>query len=217
MLKSQLMQGVYYLVRPMTNEDIPRVAQIDREAFPGEWLFRSQTSYKRDLENPSVRYMVASMKKGVSESWGQREQERPWFKRLFSYGRYRNTSENVIGFTGFWLIMREAHIIAIGVRDSYRRLGIGEALLISSIDLAAILNANVVTLEVRASNEIAQALYRKYGFQVAGRRARYYSTDGEDAIIMTTDSITSILFQASFQQLKKNHAQRHREILTQVP
>ncbi len=217
MLKFQLMQGVYYLIRPMKYEDIPRVAQIDREAFPGEWLFRSQSSYKRDLDNPSVRYMVACMKKDVSESWGQEARKRPWFKRLFSYGRYRNTSENVIGFTGFWLIMREAHIIAIGVRDSYRRLGIGEALLISTIDLATILNANVVTLEVRASNEIAQALYKKYGFQVVGRRARYYSSDGEDAIIMSTDSITSILFQASFQQLKRAYAQRHREILTQVP
>jgi ribosomal-protein-alanine N-acetyltransferase len=144
-------------------------------------------------------------------------QKRSWLKRLFSYGRYFDTPENVIGFTGFWLMLQEAHIIAIGVRDSYRRLGIGEGLLISTIELAAILNANVVTLEVRASNEIAQALYKKYGFQVVGKRARYYSSDGEDAIIMSTDSITSILFQASFQQLKKAHAQRHHEIFAQVP
>ena len=112
--------------------------------------------------------------------------------------------------------MREAHIIAIGVRDGYRRLGIGEGLLISTIELAAILNTNIVTLEVRASNEVAQALYKKYGFQVVGRRSRYYSSDGEDAIVMSTDNISSISFQASFQQLKKAHAQRHREIFAQV-
>jgi ribosomal-protein-alanine N-acetyltransferase len=113
-------------------------------------------------------------------------------------------------------MMREAHLIAIGVRDGYRRLGIGEGLLIATIGLTQVVNANVATLEVRASNEIAQALYKKYGFQVVGRRPRYYSSDGEDAIIMSTDNITSTPFQASFQQLRKAHAQRHPELLAQV-
>jgi len=200
----------------MEYEDIPQVTQIDREAFPGEWVFRSQSAYKRDLDNPSVRYIVACNKGDVSESEGQAMQKLPWFKRLFSYGRQLNVSENVVGFSGFWMMMKEAHIIAIGVRDSYRRLGIGEGLLIETIKLAQILNANVVTLEVRAANEIAQELYKKYGFQVVGRRPRYYSSDGEDAIIMSTDNITSMPFQASLQQLKKDHAQRHRWIFAQV-
>jgi len=216
MLKFQLMPGTYYIIRPMEYEDIPQVTQIDREAFPGEWVFRSQSAYKRDLDNPSVRYIVACNKGDVSESEGQAMQKLPWFKRLFSYGRQLNVSENVVGFSGFWMMMKEAHIIAIGVRDSYRRLGIGEGLLIETIKLAQILNANVVTLEVRAANEIAQELYKKYGFQVVGRRPRYYSSDGEDAIIMSTDNITSMPFQASLQQLKKDHAQRHRWIFAQV-
>jgi hypothetical protein len=49
-----------------------------------------------------------------------------------------------------------------------------------------------------------------------GRRPRYYSSDGEDAIIMSTDNITSMPFQASFQQLRKAHVQRHPELLAQV-
>ena len=142
--------------------------------------------------------------------------EVPWFKRLFSYGRRLNTPENIVGFSGFWMMMKEAHIIAIGVRNGYRQLGIGEGLLIATIELAQRLNANVVTLEVRASNKVAQELYKKYGFQVVGRRLKYYSSDGEDAIIMTTDNITSMPFQASFQQLEKSHAQRHREVFAQV-
>ena len=216
MVEFQLMPDAYYVIRPMEYEDIPQVAQIDREAFPGEWVFRSQSAYKQDLDNPSVRYMVACEKRDVSESGGQTMQKLPWFKRLFSYERRLNTPENIIGFTGFWMMMQEAHIIAIGLRDGYRRLGIGEGLLIAAIELAAILNAKVVTLEVRASNEIAQELYKKYGFRVVGRRLRYYSSDGEDAVIMNTDNITSMPFQASFQQLKKAHAQRHREIFAQV-
>jgi len=216
MLKFQLMPGKYYVIRPIKYEDIPQVAQIDREAFPGEWVFRSQSAYKRDLYNPSVRYIVACNKRDASESEGQAMQKLPWFKRLLSQERHINVSESIVGFSGFWMMMKEAHIIAIGVRDSYRRLGIGEGLLIETIELAQILNANVVTLEVRASNEIAQELYKKYGFQVAGRRPRYYSSDGEDAITMSTDYITSMPFQTSLQQLKKAHAQRHHEIFAQV-
>jgi ribosomal-protein-alanine N-acetyltransferase len=216
MLKFQLMRSIYYVIRPMDYEDIPQVAQIDREAFPGEWVFRSQSAYKQDLNNPSVRYIVACNKRDVSEPEGQEMQKPPWFKRLFGYERHLNVPENIVGFSGFWMMMKEAHIIAIGVRDSYRQLGIGEGLLIATIELAQILNCNVVTLEVRASNEIAQELYKKYGFRVVGRRPRYYSSDGEDAIIMSTDNITSMPFQASLQQLKRAHAQRHREILAQV-
>ena len=63
-LESQLMPAIYYVIRPMKYEDIPQVAQIDREAFPGEWVFRSQSAYKQDLANPSVRYVVACRKKG---------------------------------------------------------------------------------------------------------------------------------------------------------
>jgi len=210
------MPGIHYVIRPMRYEDIPEVTQIDREAFPGEWVFRSQSAYKQDLDNPSIRYVVAGKKRDVSESEQQTPQKPPWFKRIFSYEHHLNTPENIVGFSGFWLMMKEAHIIAIGVKDGYRRLGIGEGLFIATIELAQILNANVVTLEVRASNEIAQELYKKYDFRVAGRRLKYYSSDGEDAIIMSADNITSMPFQASFQQLKKAHAQRHREIFAQV-
>jgi ribosomal-protein-alanine N-acetyltransferase len=213
MLKFQVMP---YIIRPMKYEDIPQVAQIDREAFPGEWVFRSQSAYKQDLDNPSIRYVVVCKEKHVPESEGQAMTKPPWFKRLFSYGRHLNTSGNIVGFSGFWMMMNEAHIIAIGVRNDYRRLGIGEGLLIATIELAQVLNAHAVTLEVRASNETAQELYKKFDFHVAGRRLKYYSSDGEDAIIMSTDNITSLPFQASFQQLKKAHVQRHRELFPQV-
>ena len=216
MVKFQLMPGIYYVIRPMKYEDISQVAQIDREAFPGEWVFRSQSAYKQDLDNPSIRYVIACKKKEVSESDGQAIQKLTWFKRLFSYERRLSRSEDIVGFSGFWMMMQEAHIIAIGVKNGYRQLGIGEALLIATIELAQILNAHVVTLEVRASNRIAQELYKKHGFQVAGRRLRYYSSDGEDAIIMSTDNITSMPFQASFQQLKKAHTQEHPEIFAQL-
>jgi ribosomal-protein-alanine N-acetyltransferase len=200
----------------MEYQDIPHVAQIDREAFPGEWVFRSQAAYKRDLQNPSIRYIVACKDKDATESGGQVTPRPSWFKWAFSRAHRLSTGEYVVGFSGFWMMVGEAHIIAIGVRNGYRQLGIGEGLLIATIELAQILNANVVTLEVRASNRIAQELYKKYGFQVVGRRTKYYSSDGEDAIIMSTDNITSAPFQTSFRRSKEDHGQRHREILARV-
>jgi ribosomal-protein-alanine N-acetyltransferase len=217
MLEFQLMPNTYYIIRPMKYDDIPQVVQIDREAFPGEWVFRSQSAYKQDLNNPSIRYIVACKKNGVSEFEGRVGRKLPWFKQLFSHERRANIVEDIAGFSGFWMMLQEAHIIAIGVRNGYRHLGIGEGLLIATVELAQMLNANVVTLEVRASNNIAQELYKKHGFQVVGRRLRYYSSDGEDAIIMSTDNIISMSFQASFQQLKKAHVRRHPEILAQLP
>jgi ribosomal-protein-alanine N-acetyltransferase len=212
----QLMPGTAYVIRRMKYEDISQVAQIDREAFPGEWVFRSQAAYRQDLDNPSIRYIVACKDKNAAESGPQEMPRPPWYKRLFSYERRLNTREYIVGFSGFWMMVGEAHIIAIGVRNGYRQLGIGESLLIATIELAQILNANLVTLEVRASNKVAQDLYKKYGFQVTGRRLKYYSSDGEDAVIMSTDNITSPSFQSSFQRSKEDHANRHREILAQV-
>jgi len=216
MLKFQLMSDTYFVIRPMQYEDISQVARIDREAFPGEWVFRSQSAYKQDLNNPAVRYIVACNIGDVPEPEAQVVQKQPWFKRLFSTERHINLPENIVGFSGFWMMMKEAHIIAIGVRDGYRRLGIGEGLLIATIELAQMVNAYVVTLEVRASNETAQSLYKKYGFRVIGRRPKYYSSDGEDAIIMSTDNISSLSFQASLQDLEKAYAQQHGDILTKV-
>jgi ribosomal-protein-alanine N-acetyltransferase len=206
----------YYVIRPMEQGDIRQVAQIDREAFPGEWVFRTQSAYKQDLENPSIRYVVAYEKDGAAESKSSAAQKLTWLRRPFGAARGTGTPQDIVGFSGFWMMLREAHVIAIGVRSAYRGLGIGEALLIATIDLAQTLDAYVVTLEVRASNKIAQELYKKFGFREAGRRVKYYSSDGEDALIMTTDNIASIQFQATFRQLQRVHAQEHREILFRV-
>lgn len=211
-----VMHGLHYTLRPMEYGDVAQVGEIDREAFPGEWAFRSQSSYKQDLHNSSIHYVVACVKSDVRQPAGESAPRFPWFRRLFRSERGPDSAESIIGFTGFWMMLREAHIIAIGVREGYRRLGVGEALLISTIDLAATLNANVVTLEVRASNTAAQALYSKYGFKVTGRRVKYYSSNGEDAIIMSTDEITSMPFQASFQRLKGEHAEKHGKVLSRV-
>ena len=218
------MQKIAYSIRPMRDEDIPLVTEIDREAFPNEWLFRPYTSYKREIHNSLAHYIVACIESGAGAELEQEDiGNTSWLKRLLGYRRAMlfkrrqnnsRTKEYIVAFAGLWTMLNEAHIIAIAVRNNYRRLGIGEGLLISVIEVASQLNANVVTLEVRASNEIAQALYKKYEFQVVGRHSRYYSDNGEDAILMSTDDITSAPFQAHFQRLKEAHSQKWGDIFS---
>ncbi len=85
-------------------------------------------------------------------------------------------------------------------------------LLTAIIKLSLQMKAQVVTLEVRASNHSAQALYAKYGFNSVGIRRRYYTDNGEDAVIMTTDKISSPAYQAKLKELEVKHHQRHEAV-----
>ena len=76
------------------------------------------------------------------------------------------------------------------------------------MELAAQRGSRVVTLEARVSNDIAQALYRKYGFKEVGIRKRYYSDNAEDAVVMTTNPIASPEYQELFQGLAVTHQRR---------
>lgn len=212
------MQKADYIIRPMEDADIPQVSEIDRQAFPAESLFRPYTSYKQEIHNSVAHYLVACTETMPADAGRRRES---WLRRLLGrlsavlFGAEHGSSygaptRRVLGFVGLWIMLNEAHIIAIAVDNDYRRLGIGEHLLIAIIELAGQLNADFITLEVRASNTMAQALYEKYGFRVVGRRSGYYSDNSEDAVLMSTDSITSDSFMARCQQLKEAHGRKWR-------
>ncbi len=79
---------------------------------------------------------------------------------------------------------------------------IGERLLVAFLDLAVDRNAREATLEVRLSNLAARRLYEKYGFRPVGLRPRYYSDDGEDALIMTTEPIAEPRFRERIASLR---------------
>jgi ribosomal-protein-alanine N-acetyltransferase len=88
-----------------------------------------------------------------------------------------------------WLMVDEAHLTTFAVHPAWRRQKIGERLLLAFVDLAVARHAREATLEVRLSNIPARRLYEKYGFRPVGLRPRYYSDDGEDALIMTTEPL----------------------------
>ena len=110
--------------------------------------------------------------------------------RLASYVVAR-AGDEIVGFGGLWVMVDEAHITTFAVDPRWRRRGIGEWLLLGLLDRAVERRAREATLEVRLSNMPARRLYEKYGFRPVGIRPRYYSDNGEDALIMTTDALDS--------------------------
>jgi ribosomal-protein-alanine N-acetyltransferase len=102
----------------------------------------------------------------------------------------------------------EAHITTIALHPRYRGRGLGELMLSSLIQIAYNISARSMTLEVRVTNAVAQNLYRKYGFQEAGVRRRYYSDNNEDALIMWTEQIHSAPFIERFEGLRASLVER---------
>ncbi len=185
--------GLPYVVEYMRLADIKEVMEIERASFPTPWSARA---YHYELtENELSHYFV------VRQRPSQESQPRLLNRVRRSLGG--GTKPPILGYGGFWVVAGEAHISTIAVHPNWRRRGIGELLLVAMLDRAIELGAEIATLEVRVSNIVAQNLYRKYSFEQVGLRRRYYSDRGEDALIMTTERLTSITFQSRFQRLKQ--------------
>lgn len=123
---------------------------------------------------------------------------RPWSLSLFlSELRYTESRVylvarsglSVVGYAGLMLVAGDGHITNVGVDPERRREGIATRLLVELARRALAEGAEALTLEVRASNEAAQALYRRFGFVPAGVRKNYYSDSNEDALIMWANDI----------------------------
>lgn len=204
----------FYYVRPMRKEDVAHVSEIDREVFPTTW---PPINYFQELKNQLAHYIVVYKRleeencqpPNASGAQSNGFISRIW-RRLSGDGPRPATSnqEYVVGFAGFWALADEVHIINIAVRESYRRRGIGEQLIIAMIEMAKEMKAKIITLEARVSNIPAQKLYTNFGFVQVGVRKAYYTDNKEDAVIMTTENISLPSFQKRFQELKQAHSKK---------
>jgi ribosomal-protein-alanine N-acetyltransferase len=122
--------------------------------------------------------------------------------KLATYIVMRDGDE-VIGYAGMWKMGDEAHVTTVGVRRRDQGKGFGLALMLALIDRAYAMGSRWMTLEVRASNQGAMGLYEKLGFKVIGRRRGYYTDDGEDAVVMWSDSMLAPAFQERYQSLRE--------------
>lgn len=117
----------------------------------------SKDAFSKELKNDVARYIVAKI------------------------------DGKVVGYVGIWFVMDEGHITNVAVHSDYRGRKIGDELVKELVKLCKENNIVSMTLEVRVSNIVAQNLYKKYGFKLAGIRKEYYSDNKEDAMIMWND------------------------------
>ncbi len=117
----------------------------------------------------------------------------PWPRRsfVFEVGNARTTyaivaveSEAVVGYAIGWFVGEELHIGNVAVRRDRQGTGIGKILLEELMRESSARGASYITLEVRAGNVPAIALYRGYGFKGIAMRRHYYTDNGEDALVM---------------------------------
>ncbi|WHY00973.1 ribosomal protein S18-alanine N-acetyltransferase [Neobacillus sp. DY30] len=117
----------------------------------------------------------------------------PWSRDAFYNEIYNNKfavyivleeDEKIIGYVGAWVVIDEAHVTNLAILPSYRGKKLGEALLRKMMTVAKDMGARSMTLEVRVTNNVAQSLYRKLGFQNGGIRKNYYTDNQEDALVM---------------------------------
>jgi ribosomal-protein-alanine N-acetyltransferase len=164
-------------IRPMLLEDLPAVQEIDRLSFSLPW---PASSFRYELlENEHSQLWVAEV-------------------------QYPGGQKTVVGAIVVWLVVDEAHIATLAVHPDYRQMGIGKRLLITALRGALQEGMQVATLEVRAGNRVAQALYQQFGFEVVGERHGYYQDNHEDALIMTLARIDEKTLSKLEQEMQKD-------------
>lgn len=164
--------GLLLTYRPMTLDDVEAVQSIDALSFAMPW---SERSYRFELvENHNSVTWVAEV-----ETAGKK---------------------TIVGMIVIWAIIDEAHIATVATHPDYRGLGIGQGLLARGLQVAYQRGARLAYLEVRRGNLVAQNLYFKFGFHVAGERPRYYQDNNEDALLMTLDTIKPEILEEMMRQ-----------------
>jgi ribosomal-protein-alanine N-acetyltransferase len=198
---------VRYIVEDMTMADVPRVIEIEKLSYPATW---PPSAYRKELQDNRWAHYIVLRDRTLQEPHVNGSQESDRTRRPFPLSLLPSRAvvtipathqASIIGFAGLWLMVDEAHITTIAVHPDFRGKGLGELELATLIQTAYKINAQRVTLEVRVSNYVAQSLYRKYGFREEGKRPRYYSDNQEDALIMSTEDISSASYKERFEHL----------------
>lgn len=160
---------------PMTVADLVQVEALEEQAFPAP---RSAAFYQQQVtQNPYANYHVIHA------------------TPTSATGIATNPAAIVVAYGGYWLLGDDAHIISIAVHPGWRKRGLAEWLMLELTALAWSQGATEVTLEMRASNVAADALYHKLGFQEIGRRKRYYRDNNEDALLFTLEGLQDVTTQ----------------------
>ena len=153
------------LIRRMTVEDIPAVAEIENQCFSLPW---SDKSFEDSLLREDTIFLVCEDDSMTTN--GEHSSER--------------TGAVLTGYMGLYISFDEASVTNVAVSPVCRKRGYGEALVVAAKTAAKEAGAECIFLEVRVSNAPAISLYKKLGFEELGIRKKFYEHPVEDAIIM---------------------------------
>ncbi|NLL77759.1 MAG: ribosomal protein S18-alanine N-acetyltransferase [Clostridiales bacterium] len=137
----------------------------------------------RRMQEKDVRRASELEKENFSEPWS----EKAFLETInLDYAHYyvAEAGEKVIGICGLRNIAREGEITNVVVDKSFRRQGVAEMLLSKVLEDGKTQGIEAFSLEVRAGNEPAIYLYKKFGFEKEGVRKNFYEKPKEDALIM---------------------------------
>ncbi len=183
----------------MTLDDIPAVVALEGRAMNEGW---HPGAYAHELEhNGAARYLVVEL---LPTNPGEESSHRASEESSHPAGEESSHHDRgaIAGFAGLWLQFDQAHVVTVAVEPAMQRNGIGSLLVLSLFNVAEEAGMEDATLEVRTSNVAARSLYRGFGFFEVGVRKKYYLDNGEDAVIMTTEAITSEAFKRRVTKLR---------------
>jgi len=118
-----------------------------------------------------------------SDPWSEKSIETELSCRL-SLWLVALEGDKVVGYVGSQTVIDETDMMNIAVHPDYRRRGIAEKLIDALTGALGEKGSHGLSLEVRASNGPAIALYEKLGFAQVGLRKNYYRNPKEDALIL---------------------------------
>lgn len=137
----------------------------------------------RKMAPQDIDEIMAIEQEAFTMPWS-RESYLAEMRNKFAYYIVCDSGGKIAGYGGIWIVFEEAHITNIAVSSSFRRQGIGTAIMLELEKQAREKKAVRILLEVRPSNEAALTTYKKLGYLPNNVRTEYYSDNGEDALIM---------------------------------
>lgn len=153
-------------IRRMSHEDLPAVMEIERVAFSNPW--------STDM-----------VKKELTQDWST-----VLLAEEYSAGLWR-----LRGFSIFWLVHDEQHVLNVATDPSQRRRGFGRRVMEATLEVGRQHRCRISTLEVRRGNTAAVEMYKALGFRPVGMRPNYYADDREDAVVMVYDFANVVVAQ----------------------
>ena len=153
-------------IAPGTIRDLSDIVKVEEACFSAPW---TRTMLEAEMSgNQFAHFLVA--------------------KHAVEGG---SSASPIIGYLCFWIVFEEVRFMNLAVIESMRRRGIARSLVATALQAGASQSAVRAVLEVRSTNEPAQALYHRLGFQRVGVRPRYYTNPVEDAVLMELQPIPS--------------------------